>query len=82
MARSAVSSLLPRGCRLPEGEEQAQHHSPTREKATWYGAGDARFHAPFGSAPNPVLSPHRSHWLCLFTSFLWGWSLCSDPRGI
>lgn len=66
MAGFAVSSLLPRGCRLPEKrEEQAQHHSPRREKAaSWYGAGDTKqtldsMH-PFGAAPNPVLSSQGS----------------------
>lgn len=84
---SAVSSLLSRGCTLSEGQEQAKHHSPRREKAaSWYGAGDTKqtldsMH-PFGAAPNPVLSLCRGQWLCLLTPFLWSWCLCSDPRGI
>lgn len=85
MAGSAVSSLLPRGCRLPEAEEQAQHQSLGREKAaSSCSAGKQTLDSmhPFGAAPNPVLSPCRHQWLCLLTPFLWSWCLCSDPRGI
>lgn len=74
-------------CLKKEGQEQAQHHSPRREKAaSWYGAGDTKqildFMHPFGAAPNPVLSPRRGQWLCLLTPFLRSWCLCSHPRGI